>query len=399
MLALLGLGVSGVLLSASLGAGAGLPGCGAGSSACSHVLASRWSQWLGVPVSSVSMLVYAGVLLATTQLHPHRDLDRQRSAWTLLLLLGVLVFGAALWFIGLQAFVLRTICPYCLAVHACGLLVGALVFVAAPVGKQAADGGAGDQTHGSGVIIGRGEAIALVGAGVFGVAALIGAQVLGRDPGASILQPVGDFDSGPASGRARTMSLLGGRVRLKPHDYPILGSPDADQIVVCLFDYTCFHCRAVHRMLSAARRRYGDQLGVVLLPVPLNPDCNGTITQRDPVHEHACLYARLALAVWRADARKFAQFDAQLLKDPAPPGPEAARAIAAGLVGADVLEATLNDPWVDDQIARYVRVQQVSGWPLVPQVVGRGLHIAGRPASEAELFEVLEADLGLRPRE
>ena len=96
-----------------------LPGCGA-------VLHSRWAYWLGVPVSLFALLAYAGVLVATLpgKASPSRF---RRLSDNFLVAAAVAVIGAALWFIGLQLFVLHAICPFCIAAHACGLVVGGLL--------------------------------------------------------------------------------------------------------------------------------------------------------------------------------------------------------------------------------------------------------------------------------
>src|SRR5688500_7108299 len=94
-------------------------GCGAGHG-CESVLASRWSRWLGVPVAAPALVVYAAILLASFRLR-----RPGRGGWPLLAA-ATIAAGAAAWFVVLQVRAVEALCPYCLAVHACGLLIGVL---------------------------------------------------------------------------------------------------------------------------------------------------------------------------------------------------------------------------------------------------------------------------------
>jgi len=97
--------------------------------------------------------------------------------------------------------------------------------------------------------------------------------------------------------RARRISFLGGQVRIDVFDVPIIGSVDAPYVMIELFDYTCGHCRLVHRRLQQARQRYGDQLSIVTLPVPMNKECNPAAKDSRPDLRHACELAKIVLAL------------------------------------------------------------------------------------------------------
>ena len=62
-----------------------LVGCGAGSG-CANVLGSRWSQWFLIPVTALSLLLYAALLVLTFR--PRR---------LPLLAIGTSLAGAAIW--------------------------------------------------------------------------------------------------------------------------------------------------------------------------------------------------------------------------------------------------------------------------------------------------------------
>lgn len=107
-----------------------LIGCGEGGLVdCSHVLNSSWSKVWGVPVSVPAVGLYTtllGLLMFARQPAPPAF---QRILWTTLSCGFFTAAAAAIWFIGLQVFVLKHICPWCMAAHSCGLLLaGSLLF-------------------------------------------------------------------------------------------------------------------------------------------------------------------------------------------------------------------------------------------------------------------------------
>src|SRR5262249_36311973 len=72
------IGLAAYLLWVSLSGGA-VAGCGPDSS-CDKVLHSRWSRWLGLPVSAPGLLMYAGILTATFWLRRKVPPAQQRQA-------------------------------------------------------------------------------------------------------------------------------------------------------------------------------------------------------------------------------------------------------------------------------------------------------------------------------
>lgn len=116
-LALVALAVSGYLIWTNWQQST-VAGCTGGSAVdCDEVLTSSWSKWLGIPVSWLGALNYLAILALVW---PAAVL----GGWslTLLLALAMSAAGAAVWFIGTQYFILEHFCPYCMAVHTCGIL-------------------------------------------------------------------------------------------------------------------------------------------------------------------------------------------------------------------------------------------------------------------------------------
>ena len=118
----------------------------------------------------------------------------------------------------------------------------------------------------------------------------------------------------------RLWSLYGGRFLLQLDDVPMMGSSDASNVIVNLFDYNCTHCRLLHPMLATVQRRLSNELAIVCLPMPMDSHCNSFVPSKYPTFTNSCEYARLCLAVWRANRFVFAQFDDWLFS-PEKPAP------------------------------------------------------------------------------
>jgi len=116
------LGISGYLAWTAFSMG-NVYGCGSGTLIdCEHVLTSRWSKVMGVPVSVPAAGLYASLIaLLAFARHPGAKSLRQ-LVWGGMTVGSVMAGLAALWFIGLQVFELK-FCPYCLAVHTCGIVL------------------------------------------------------------------------------------------------------------------------------------------------------------------------------------------------------------------------------------------------------------------------------------
>lgn len=333
---------------------------------CDGVLASRWSRWLGVPVSGLAVGLYATVIV----LLPLSSW--QAWAWTPLRVSAVVIVGAALWMLGLQAFVLGQLCPSCLAIHLVGLATAAAILILGPRPWRMAWQG-----------------ILLLGS--IGVAAFVAGTSASPEPTAVV--------------ESRPFPLLDGRAAVDLNSLPFLGSLDARHVGVLLFDYTCPQCRFLHGLLGRCLRRYGEeQIAFALLPVPLESRCNPAVTVVEPRREGACDYARLALAVWQASPERFPEFDAFLAEGPKPPGVAAATTRAQELIGAARLSAILAarpgseaariNAVLQQGLAAY---EQSGGGPL-PKLLFSGVVLTGQTNKIMELYDTLELHLGIEMR-
>lgn len=359
LLLLIAAGVDAYLLSVSAAGGA-VAGCGPESN-CHVVLNSRWAYWLGVPVSAPALLVYALLFTGTFWLDGKSEANRN-AAWRLLFPLSVAVIGAGVWFVALQLFVLRAICPYCMTAHACGLLGAGWLAWQAWSGRAARPTGGGPNS--------RPNLLPSAAAGCFGVAVLVLGQVLYKpqtyvatpiSAGVTTNTPVAPVTANTTNPPVvvdREFQVLDGKFRFRLNEVPLIGPPEAEHVMVSLFDYTCHHCRQVHPLLVDAQRQFSNRLAIINVPMPLDPKCNPLVRRPLPPHTNACALARIGMTVWRADRKKSAAYDNWVFEPATPPLPDAAEAYARQLVGPDAFDRAATNAWVDERIREDIAIYQ-----------------------------------------
>ncbi len=120
------IGISGYLTWVAL-TSSKIAGCGSGSVFdCSHVTNSKWSMWMGVPVSLLAIVSYLSLATALVFAVLQTSPVIKRFAWTAVAIFALSAGLAAVWFTGLQIYVLKHFCSYCLAAHACGIIAAVI---------------------------------------------------------------------------------------------------------------------------------------------------------------------------------------------------------------------------------------------------------------------------------
>jgi uncharacterized membrane protein len=360
--------------------GGSVAGCGPESD-CAEVLNSRWAYWFGIPVSAIALVLYAAVLFATFRLKPATPPKAQRNAWHWLIPCAVAILAAAGWFFSLQLFVIKSFCPYCLVAHGLGTAAAVLILLHFPKGVMAGNGR--ETTEFLHRQFQRRVLIGIAGAGI-----LIAGQLV-HQPKTFIVQPITVSETdGPrvTTGESnyvaaallapkpaeRLFPIYNGMFHLDLGEVPLAGTAQAPHVFVSLFDYTCHHCRLMHPRLTEVQRNLSNQVAIVSLPMPLDPECNPTVTRPIPSHTNACQYARIGLAVWRANREAFDAYNHWFFEPETPLPLESVRAYAEQLVGSNALQNALLDPWIDQQIKTDVAIYEVayrSGRGRMPQLI------------------------------
>jgi uncharacterized membrane protein len=369
-----------------------LPGCGP-ESGCDDVLNSRWAQLFGVPVSFGALLVYGTLVAATCGFPPRTSAPVQRGVRATALFAALLTLVAAVWFIGLQIFVVGAFCAYCNTIHVCGSAAALLILLKYPL---IARRGLADQTR-SEFLVARTTAVRVT-LGALLVVALLGLGQSLHEPQSFVTRGIAGGNNpeiAPTAGR--TLRLHGGAFEFDLGEVPFSGSVEAAHVVVNLFDYTCQHCRVLHGFLKQAHRTFSNQLAVVNLPSPLDPACNALVTRHLADHTNACDYARIGLAVWRADRAQSAAFDEWIFTPSRPPTTDQAREQAIELVGADAFATASSDPWIDRQLEEYTRLfatnYQQSRISRLPQLIIGTNIVVGNFRRVDDLYRLLSTQL------
>lgn len=357
-----------------------IAGCGAGSG-CSNVLGSRWSEWFLMPVSLLSSLLYLGLLGLTF---------RPRS--TPLFIVATLLIGAAVWFMGLQALVMKSFCPWCLASHLLGLSCGVAIFL----GLEPRVAKPGLPVATAAMIL----AILILGqiAGPHSHTHLITEEAFAER---SIDSGIEGGPSAPDSA-LRRVSFFGGAKSYPLEELPHFGAVEAPHVVVEYFDYLCASCRDLHGDLKALQAAYPDQVTVICLPTPLDRACNPNMTPAMDDHRGACEVSQLALALWRAKPEAFEAIHSALF-EAFPATPDLARELILQQVTEAELDAALADPWIENQLA--ANFADFARWtaktPKMPKLLVKGSTMMHGTSSSAEEFlkamsELLELEKSAR---
>jgi len=280
--------------------------------------------------------------------------------------------GGALWFIFLQVAVIRRICGVCMLVQALGLSVWMLV------GWEVSAGGTNWQNIGTAMTVGVSAVVMLVLLQVVFPAKTYDTMTSSASP-ASIPPP---------GQRSRNISLGDGNVVLDREAWPTLGSRNAERSFGFLFDATCENCRQMYRQLDQILRQSPTFAFVILIPVPLHPDCNPAVPQPAPEAEFACEFARLFLAVWRASPEHCKEFTDWLMAGRLAPPLQDARNRAQKLcsnLSVALLSSTLGER-INDSSELYRRAPSEK----LPQLLLPRNLVVGHVATANELIALVK---------
>ncbi len=411
-----------------------IAGCGSGDGwiDCEGVARSQWSVWFGVPVSALALATYcvmAGSLVLTRFDRFGRPL--REIAW---IVVTAAVFAAgmsAIWFIAVQLFVLQHICLYCMLAHTCGLIATMTLLVVGPLRAKSALAIASLSFVGLMILI-SGQLLKPPPAafeierfgtpGVDGIDALEPAPPNGRNDNlddnlfdapvtskriqstppiyARLLElpsflAIGDVEANLSQADQlpkRVAAIQGGSIKLKVADWPHIGPSDAKYVVVEMFDYCCPPCRETFKAIRGAQLELGDDLAIVLLPVPLNSDCNPTIKVTGSHYKESCVLSKLAVATWRVDTKAFASLHLWMLADDHPPTYVDTIAKARTLVDSKKLDVELASGVPDQYISRHVALYKRVGEGAIPKLLFPRTSVVGKFTSVDGLVDLIRLE-------
>jgi hypothetical protein len=162
----------------------------------------------------------------------------------------------------------------------------------------------------------------------------------------------------------------------------------------------------MHSIIKRAASRYGEQVAIIVIPIPMEKGCNKLITDPATSKPGACTTARMSLGVARLKPYAFARFHDWLMADKdEPPRLDAIIAKSYGLVDRNKLRELRNSEKLDKQIAQYVDLyanllKQHTGdktFGLPVQILGDHL-LTGSVEKADEVFKAWEEHLGVKPK-
>jgi len=191
----------------------------------------------------------------------------------------------------------------------------------------------------------------------------------------------------------RLVTVSGDQFTLDVRQWPLLGKPEAKYIFVEMFDYTCPYCRATHQALRGAMQHFGNDLAVVALPVPLDGACKHTVTTAISDHAESCEIAKLAVAVWRVDRKRFPQFHSWLFESAQRRTADEARQYAAELVGENALAEELSRPYAGMYVAKHIELYERVGSGSLPKLLFPRTTVVGAVESSSTLIDMIQREL------
>ena len=414
--------ITAYLAIATLARGGDVPGCGQ-DSGCGEVLGSPWAYWLGIPVSLLGLGLYGAFFISTFSLKIGQQ-QKATRALNSLTLFSFATLAAAAWFVGVQAVAIKSFCPYCCTAHGLASLA-AVIFL-----SQASDIGSRLSVRlnfGVGIVV------------AFGLVAVIaGVQIiLPKEPEAPLIVDLGQAQTNapiaeakpapkptpppapavepkptapavatvtpeaPSTPKAEPFLVPRSTLSLDAARLPLLGPANAPHRIGCLFDYTCHHCRQLHGFIRTAIDQFDGQLSCLMIPMPLDANCNAQFKRTHRNHVDACKYAKICLAVQQIAPAKYDAFDRWRCTNHKPTKPLAkVREHAASLVGAAALNKAVASATVQQQLQQNIRAYELNSKngkkSLMPQTIIKDQVIFGPPPSDAALQSILKKILGLK---
>ena len=412
--------ITAYLALATLSKGGQVPGCGPESD-CEKVRTSAWAYWLGIPVSLLGLGLYGAFFFPTFSLKIGQQQKARRSLNSLTLF-SFAILGAAAWFVGVQAVAIGAFCPYCCTAHGMASLA-ALIFLsqANNIGSRLSArlnfGAAIGVALGLVTVVAAGQIIIPKAQPAPKIVELGQAQ-----PNAPIVEtktartpkPAPAVDPEPSTPAVKTVTpanpepAKAGAFHIPKSDLsldtsrlPLLGPVKAPHRIGCLFDYTCHHCRQLHGYIIESIEKLQGQVSCVMIPMPLDANCNGTVKRTGRDHVDACKYARICLAVHQVAPAKYHEFDRWLFSAHKPTKPlDTGKQHAATLVGAGVLDKAIASATVQQQLQQNIRAYELNSKngrsSFMPQTIINDQVIFGPPPSAAALQTAIKQTLDLK---
>ncbi len=366
-----------------------MPGCD-GVTACSAVLASRWSRWATLPIALLGTSCYLAMSLGLTVWERVNDRGVRRVLWGIMTMQSITGIGFVTWLTALQAFAVRQFCLYCMSAHTAGLL--AFVLILAGTRRATGLGPFRKRFAGPGLAV-------LGGLITLHLATAEETAVPQMDPAVAASAPAVASSPGIRIGKpatSRTVTLMDGNLTFDLDQVPLVGDAQAELVALDLFDYQCPSCRDLHGKLHGYLEERKTRLALIVLPVPMEASCNESLKNTLRMFDGSCTYARLAMAVQAAAPAAFPGYHSWLLEGTSAPELDEARRRAEELLGgAEELVVALADPRVEQWIKDGLAIHAFTGGRTILKFITARNVMRYSGGSKSPLHRSLDEALGL----
>jgi len=333
-----------------------IPGCAEGAG-CHIVLTSKWAYLAGLPVSIAGTLLYGAlmILAGITSSQQSLFIRKFEIAACLLILFG------AIWFTLVQIFILHAYCPWCCSAHLLAS-IAAVLLLSSRKKNQVTEASTNTSFR-----LFRAETIIPL----LIVAAFAFFQASTRSP-ENVINTTISSDYGITTDGKR-VSVYGGQLSFDPSTLPVIGSPNAEKMIIVLTDFTCPHCRSLHNTLEELVQNRGGDVGIVLLPA-----------YRDPAAEEL---HRVMLTLWKEDPTYYETLSSGMINKEIPADPNKILTLAlSNSSGRFYEKAWHHASWVDQSLQLGQRLLKANDerleTPSLPQIMIGGRILQGEPRQE-----------------
>jgi protein-disulfide isomerase/uncharacterized membrane protein len=241
---------------------------------CDTVAVSRYSSFLGIPVSIWGLAGYAG-MTAFCIWGMIRRL-RPSSLWPMSLLFGLSVFSVAVSLIlfGISLFIIKSFCPLCMTIYGISFILLIISFIGMREGglRSIED-----------ILADAFDCLRrprLVASGLLSVLLLMSVVIAGYHVGFGQVKV--ELPEGPG----------GLPVGVDDEGNHWIGARNPKLIIQEFSDYQCPFCRKAHQQARTWLAKHADEVRLLHRHLPLDHHCNPIVTR--PFHPDACKMARLA---------------------------------------------------------------------------------------------------------
>lgn len=293
-----------------------LGGCN-GDWSCAEVFNSKWGTLFGIPVALIAVVSYLTIFVLS--LAPVRKMGRYSDV--ILGALGIALLIGSLWFVGVQL-TFGVKCTFCLLAQFVGVSVGGIILKSLCEAIR------------FGVKV---SAVPTFLLSFFLALAFIGGQYGGSGDDLSVGKEgvTADGDQRFENGFHKFPNL---GLSIERGKFPTIGNPKADKAVVVLLDYSTISSQRIHPHITALAETLGEKLAIILIPVPLDKDCN---QYWESAHSaDACQMATYAYAAWEANPRIYKTYHDFLMQG----GTHSESGSISGTVWQDIDSNGIMDP-------------------------------------------------------